>query len=69
MPFNVESHFLLVLNHLLSQERNHFLEAFDIQSEDELQNLIPDPDVQHIWKSAHILRKAFEIDLITIRNN
>lgn len=68
MPFNVESHFLLVLNHLLSQERNHFFEAFDIHSEQELQNLIPDPEVQHIWKSAHILCKAFEANLITINN-
>jgi hypothetical protein len=67
MPFNVESHFLLVLKHLLSQERNHFFETFDIQSEQELQNLIADPDVQHVWKSAHILCKAFEMNLITIR--
>jgi hypothetical protein len=69
MPFNVESHFLQVLNYLLTQERNNFFEQFDIQSEQDLQSLIPDPSVQHIWKSAHIVCKAFEANLITIRDN
>jgi len=67
MPFNVESHFLLVLNYLLSQEKNRFVETFDIQSEQELQGLIPDPNVQHIWKSAYIVCRAFETNLITIQ--
>lgn len=69
MPFNVESHFLLVLEYLLSHERKHFFETFDIQSEQALQDLITDPSVQHAWKSAHIVCRAFETNLITIKGN
>jgi hypothetical protein len=69
MPVNIESHFLQVLNYLLTQERNHFFEQFDIQSEQDLQHLIPDPKIQHIWKSAHIVCRAFEANLITVRGN
>jgi hypothetical protein len=69
MPFHLESHLLLVLNHLLSQERTHFFEQFAIQSEQELQQLIPDPNVQHIWKSAHILCRAFDAGFITIKGH
>lgn len=67
MPVNIESHFLQVLNHLITQEQNHFFEQFNIQSEQDLQNLIPDPNVQHIWKSAHIVHRAFEANLIVIK--
>ena len=69
MPFHLESHLLLVLNHLLSQERTHFFETFDVQSEQELQHLIPDPSIQHVWKSAHILCRAFDAGFITIKGN
>ncbi len=69
MPFNLESHLLLVLNYLLSHERNHFFETFDVHCEQELQNLITDPNVQHIWKSAHIICHAFEAGLITIKGH
>ena len=69
MPFNIESHFLLVLNYLLTQERSHFFETFDIQSEQALQDLIIEPSIQHVWKSAHIVCRAFEANLITIQGN
>lgn len=67
MPMNIEAHFLQVLNYLITQERNPFFEQFNVQSEQDLQILIPDPNVQHIWKSAHIVCKAFEANLIAIR--
>ena len=63
---DIESHFLIVLNYLLSQERQHFFETFDIHSEQALQHLITDPSIQHVWKSAHIVCRAFESNLITI---
>jgi hypothetical protein len=69
MPFNIESHFHILLNYLLTQERNHFLEQFAIQSEQELQQFIPDPSVQHIWKSARIICLAYEAGFITIKGN
>ena len=68
MP-NIESHFLILLNYLLSQERSHFFESFDIQSEQSLQELITDPSIQHVWKSAHIVCRAFEANLIIIKGN
>ena len=66
MP-NIESHFLILLNYLLSQERSHFFESFDIQSEQSIQELITDPSIQHVWKSAHIVCRAFEANLIIIK--
>jgi hypothetical protein len=69
MPFNIESHFLILLNYLLKQERTHFFETFNVQSEQGLQDLINDPSIQHIWKSAHIVCHAFEANLITIKGN
>ncbi len=69
MPFNIESHFLLVLEYLLSHERTHFFETFDVQSEQGLQDLITDPSIQHVWKSAHIVCRAYESNLITIKGN
>ena len=68
MP-NIESHFLILLNYLLSQERSHFFESFDVQSEQVLQDLIIEPSIQHVWKSAHIVCRAFEANLITIQGN
>ena len=66
MP-NIESHFLILLNYLLSQERSHFFESFDAQSEQALQALITDPSIQHVWKSAHIVCRAYEANLIIIK--
>jgi hypothetical protein len=67
MP-DIESHFLLVLDYLLTEERPNFFEMFDeVQSEQALQNLITDPNIQHVWKSAHIVCRAFEAGLITIK--
>ncbi len=67
MPFNIESHFHILLNYLLANERSHFFESFDIQSEQDLQTIIPDPSIQHVWKSAHIVCRAYEANLITIK--
>lgn len=47
MP-NIESHFLILLNYLLSQERSHFFESFDAQSEQALQALITAPSILHV---------------------
>jgi hypothetical protein len=70
MPFDIESHFLLVLDYLLTEERPNFFEMFeDVQSEQALQDLIIDPSIQHIFKSAHIVCRAFEAGLITIKGN
>ncbi len=69
MPFNLESHLLIVLEYLLSHERSHFFETFEVQSEHDLQDLIPDPSIQHVWKSAHILCRAFDAGFITIKGN
>jgi hypothetical protein len=69
MPFNIESHLLILLNHLLSQEKNHFFEEFEIDSETQLVEVLPDPNVQHIWKSAHIVRRAYESGYISIKKN
>jgi hypothetical protein len=69
MPFNIESHFLLVLNYLLTNERSHFFETFEVPSEQGLLDLIHDPSVQHIFKSAHIVCRAFEANLIIIKGN
>ena len=69
MPFNIESHFLLLLDYLLKNERQHFFESFNIDSENKLSELIPNPNIQHVWKSAHILCRAFEAGLITIKGN
>ena len=69
MPFNIESHLLLVLNYLLSHERKHFFETFEVPSEQALQNLIIDPSIQHAWKSAHIVCRAFENGFINIEGN
>jgi hypothetical protein len=67
MP-DIESHFLLVLNYLLTEERSHFFETFeDVQSEQNLHDLITDPSIQHVWKSAHIVCRAYEAGLITIK--
>ncbi len=69
MP-DIESHFLLVLDYLLTEERANFFEMFDeVQSEQALQNLITDPNIQHVWKSAHIVCRAFEAGLITIKGH
>ena len=68
MP-NIESHFLILLNYLLSQERSHFFESFDIQSEQSIKELITDPSIQHVWKSAHIVCRAYEANLIIIKGN
>jgi hypothetical protein len=67
MPFNIESHLIVLLNYLLSHERSHFFETFDVQSEQGLQDLVNDPSIQHIWKSARIVCHAFESNLIIIR--
>jgi hypothetical protein len=48
MPFNIESHLILLLNYLLTHERSHFFETFDVQSEQDLQDLINDPSIQHV---------------------
>jgi hypothetical protein len=69
MPFNIESHFLLVLNYLLTNERSHFFETFEVPSEQVLQDLIIEPSIQHVWKSAHIVCRAFEANLIIIKGN
>lgn len=69
MPFNIESHFLILLDYLLKNERKHFFETFEIESENQLSELIPNPSIQHVWKSAHILCRAFEAGLITIKGN
>lgn len=69
MPFNIESHFLLVLEYLLTHERKSFFETFEIDSESKLSEIIPDPSIQHIWKSAHIVCRAFETNLIAIKGN
>jgi hypothetical protein len=68
MP-DIESHLLLVLNYLLTNERQHFFETFDVPSEQALQDLITDPSIQHVWKSARIVCHAFETNLITITGN
>ena len=68
MP-DIESHFLLVLNYLLTNERSHFFETFDVPSEHALQDLIIEPSIQHVWKSAHIVCRAYEAGLITIQGN
>ena len=67
MPFNLESHFHLVLEYVLTHERHHFFEAFDIESETQLSDVITNPSVQHVWKSAHIVCRAFEANLITLQ--
>ena len=67
MPFDITSHFHILLNYLLSHEHSHFFEMFDVQSEQSLQELITDPSIQHVWKSAHIVCRAFEAGLITIK--
>jgi hypothetical protein len=67
MPFNIESHLIVLLNYLLSHERSHFFETFDVQSEQGLQDLVNDPSIQHIWKSARIVCHAFESNLIIIK--
>ena len=67
MPFDITSHFHILLNYLLTEERPHFFEMFDVQSEQNLQELITDPSIQHVWKSAHIVCRAFEAGLITIK--
>jgi hypothetical protein len=69
MPFNIESHFLILLDYLLKHERKSFFETFEIESENQLSELIPNPNIQHVWKSAHILCRAFEAGLITIKGN
>jgi hypothetical protein len=69
MPFDITSHFHILLNYLLSHERSHFFETFDVQSEQALQDVITDPSIQHVWKSANILCRAFEAGLITIKEN
>jgi hypothetical protein len=69
MPFNIESHFLLVLNYLLTNERSHFFDTFDVPSEPALQDLIIEPSIQHVWKSAHIVCRAYENGFITIKGN
>ena len=49
MPFNIESHFHILLNYLLTEERPNFFEMFDeVQSEQALQDLITDPNIQHV---------------------
>jgi hypothetical protein len=69
MP-NIESHFLILLNYLLTEERPNFFEMFDeVQSEQALQDLITNPSIQHVWKSAHIVCRAYEANLITIKGN
>ena len=68
MP-DIESHFLLVLDYLLTNERTSFFETFEVPSEQALQHLIHDPAVQHVWKSAHIVCRAFDANLITIQGN
>jgi hypothetical protein len=69
MP-DIESHFLLVLDYLLTEERPNFFEMFDeVQSEQALQELITNPNIQHVWKSAHIVCRAFEAGLITIKGH
>jgi hypothetical protein len=69
MPFNIESHFLLLLDYLLKNERNSFFETFDIENESTLNEFITKPEIQHIWKSAHILCRAYEAGFITIKGN
>lgn len=69
MPFNIESHFLSILEYVLSNERTSFFEQFDIDSETQLNEIIPNPSVQHIWKSAHVLCRAYENGFITIKGN
>ena len=69
MPFNIESHFLILLDYLLKNERKHFFETFEIENENQLSELIPNPSIQHVWKSAHILCRAYEAGLITIKGN
>lgn len=69
MLFNIESHFHILLDYLLSHERSSFFETFDVQSEQNLQDLIINPSIQHVWKSANILCRAYEAGLITIRGN
>jgi len=69
MPFNIESHFLILLDYLLKHERSHFFETFNVQSDQGLQDLVNDPSIQHIWKSAHIVCRAYETNLIIIRGN
>ena len=69
MP-DIESHFHILLNYLLTEERPNFFEMFDdIQSEQSLQELINNPSIQHVWKSAHIVCRAFEAGLITIKGH
>jgi hypothetical protein len=69
MPFYIESHLIVLLNYLLTNERTHFFEAFNVESEQGLQDLINDPSIQHIWKSARIVCHAFESNLIVIKGN
>jgi hypothetical protein len=69
MPFHIESHFLITLDYLLSHERNSFFETFDIENESTLNEFIVNPEIQHVWKSAHILCRAYEAGLITIKGN
>jgi hypothetical protein len=69
MPFHIESHFHITLDYLLSHERNSFFETFDIENESTLNEFIVNPEIQHIWKSANILCRAFEAGLITIKGN
>jgi hypothetical protein len=67
VPFNIESHFHILLDYLLKHERKSFFETFDIDNESKLSEVIPNPNIQHVWKSAHILCRAFEAGLITIK--
>ena len=67
MPFNIESHFLILLDYLLKNERKSFFETFDIDNESKLSEVIPNPNIQHVWKSAHILCRAHEAGLIIIK--
>jgi hypothetical protein len=41
----------------------------EVQSEQALQELINNPSIQHVWKSAHIVCRAFEAGLITIKGH
>ena len=68
MP-DIESHFLVLLNHVLTHERKHFFESVEVSTESELQASITNPSIQHVWKSANILCRAFEAGLITIKGN
>ena len=67
MPVNIDSHFLLLLEYVLSHERQSFFDTFAVTSEQTLQQAIANPRVQNVWKSAHLLCRAFEAGFITIK--